>query len=107
MQLEEILNEGIKEGYSNGARYQTVILKCKKLHFDNVFEKYKIDIKSESHESQSYARLLKWTDNNGWCLIVEKNPKRDYQIDISYKTPVLKSSFKVIIDDLKKLIEHF
>jgi hypothetical protein len=69
--------------------------------------RFKISIKSESYKEQSYATLYKWTDQNGFASIVSKNPKRDYDIDLSHRTGYMQTAFKPIIDDLKKLAKEF
>lgn len=99
--MKVILNEGIKPSSSNGGRFQDVILTNDKK------EKFRIYILSESHESQSYARLYKWTDQKGWEIITSKNPKRDYGIDISYKSSYHVGAFDRIISDLTSIAKHF
>lgn len=101
MKLKKVLDTGIVKGNSNGERKQELI-------FENeVNEKYRITIESESYEAQSYARLCKWTNHEGWQQITSKNPKRDYNIDIAYKTDYSQSTFDPIIRDLKKIMAHF
>jgi hypothetical protein len=102
MKIKEIVNTGIKNKHSNGARDQEIILQV-----DTTKEKFKIFIHSESYEFQSYARLYKWNTVNGWNVINSVNPKTDYYIDLSYRTAYPQSSFDPIIRDFKKLIKVF
>lgn len=99
--MKVILNEGIKPSSSNGGRFQDVIL------VNDKKEKFRIYVLSESHESQSYARLSKWTSEKGWEIITSKNPKRDYGIDISYQSGYSQGSFNRIISDLTAIAKHF
>jgi hypothetical protein len=99
--MKVILNEGIKPSSSNGGRFQDIIIVNEKK------EKFRIYILSESHESQSYARLYKWTNEKGWEVITSKNPKRDYKIDISHQSGYPQSAFNRIISDLTAIAEHF
>lgn len=99
--MKVILNEGIKSSSSNGGRFQDIIIVNEKK------EKFRIYILSESHESQSYARLYKWTNEKGWEVITSKNPKRDYKIDISHQSGYPQSAFNRIISDLTAIAEHF
>lgn len=101
MKLKKVLDTGIKPGHSNGARIQEII-------FENeANEKYRVTIESESINSQSFARLYKWTNDNGWGLITARNPKRDYNIDISYKNDYSQLAFEPIVRDFKKIITRF
>ena len=43
----------------------------------------------------------------GWSIIHGKNPKKDYDIDISYSSNFSQNSFEPIIKDLKKLAKQF
>ena len=101
MILTEVRNEGIKKLHSNGKRRQEIIIKNDKE------EKFKIVIVSESYDFQSFARLSKWTDNDGWQVITSANPKKDYGIDIAYSSSYEPSAFKPIIEDFAQLIQEF
>jgi len=101
MKLKKVLDTGIKRGHSNGERTQEIIFENDKN------EKYRVYIESESYVDQSYARLYKWTNDNGWGLITSKNPKRDYNIDISYQENYSALTFEPIVRDLKKIICRF
>jgi hypothetical protein len=97
----KILSEtGIFNVHSNGGRSKTVIFKLGSYQF-------KIDILSESFASQSYARLYKWTEQSGFSLVTNKNPMRDYKIDVSYRDNYLQTTFDPIVRDLKKLAKNF
>jgi hypothetical protein len=88
----------IKKGSSNGSRSQTLLF----IDIQKVW--YKLIIHSESYDSQSHIRLYSSSDRNQWLLIKSENPKRDYNIDISYKDDFSTQSFKPIIDDYKKFL---
>ena len=91
----------IQDRSSNGGRFKEIIFKNDK------DEKFKLAILSESYVSQSYARLYKWTTENGFEIIKSKNPMKDFKIDISYRAGYLQSSFDPIVKDMMKLAEHF
>jgi hypothetical protein len=97
IKLFEIDDSGIVEVYSNSGKKQTVLIKTIKGTL------YKISILSESYESQSYAKLYV-KDSSGFSLIKNCNPKRDYNIELSYKKDYSKNSFSKIISDFKDLI---
>ena len=101
MKLKKVLDTGIKPGNSNGERKQEIIFE------NDTNEKYRITIESESYVDQSYARLQKWTNERGWELITARNPKRDYNIDISYSSNYSQTTFEPIVRDFKKIITRF
>lgn len=102
MKFKTIYNTGIQKlDDSNGSRtYVEVFTNDKE-------EQYKIEIKSESYISQSYAKLYKWSTTEGWLQIVNKNPKRQFGVDISYQDNFPANIFDYMIKDLKKLAESF
>jgi hypothetical protein len=105
MKFKTVLNTGITNGSSNGAKnYEEIFL-----DETNKFNKFRIYIHNESYISQSYARLSKWSDKDGWITIHSKNPEKDYKINISYRDKGTYSEdiFLPIINDLKKLAENF
>ena len=93
-----IFNSGIVNASSNGERHQTIIYTNAKN------EKFKICIGTFT---SSWASLLKWSDANGWCLIVQKHIKRDYKIDICYSDNYRSDVYKPIIDELTVLSSNF
>ena len=95
-----IVNEKIKEEHDNGGRTKTVIFKNDK------DEKFKITVHSESYASQSYAKLEKFTDKFNH-IHSSNNIKRDYNIDISYKSQYNTNVFDVIINEYMTLAENF
>lgn len=98
-----LLDSGMQSCSSNGGWKREII------YLDGKGGKFRIFILSESYESQSYARLYKWTDKEGWENITSKNPKKEYGIDVSYRRPeqVGADVFKPMITDLVKLSEAF
>jgi hypothetical protein len=103
MKFKTILNTGITNGNSNGGRnYEEIFT-------DEKNDKFRIYIHSESYKSQSYARLFKWSDKDGWLTIQSKNPENDYNINISYreKGTYSENVFDIIVKDLKQLAENF
>lgn len=100
MKLKIIEDTGIYKVNSNGIREQTLIFKLGLIQ-------YKISIRSDSIEEQSYAKLFKWTDKNGFSLIINKNPVKHYGLDISYKEKIEGTEFKKIIDDLVRIAKDF
>lgn len=101
MNWKTIVNTGIQKGSTNGSRtFEEIFVNEKN-------EKFRITIRSESYVPQSYARLSKWSEEKGWLVIHSKNPKRDYDIDISYHETFSVHSFDPIIYDLKKVAEIF
>lgn len=99
--MKLISDTGIQILRTNGGRAQTVIF------INDKQEKFKISIKSETHDFQSYAKLYKWSDSEGWLHIVTKNPKDFYGIKIAHVYPVNPKIFAPIINDLKKLSKNF
>ena len=95
--IEIIDDTGIVEKHSNGGRTQTILMK-----HNNLF--WKLIIHSESYIAQSYIRLYSSSTLDNWNLIKCGNPKRDYEIDISYRTQYLRSEFNIIIKDYKTLL---
>jgi hypothetical protein len=93
-------DSGILSFYRNGGYIQTFLFSLGESLF-------KIEILSESHADQSYAQLLKWTDQSGFCLIINKNPKKQFNIDVSSKSNVDPNAFKPIIEDLVKIARNF
>lgn len=98
--LKIIEDSGIVNVHSNGGRTRTIIFKIG-------VQQFKISIKSESYDFQSYARLYKWTEQNGFSQVIQKNPKRDFNVDISYSDRYTQSAFDSIIIYLKKLAKDF
>ena len=101
MKKKEIENSGILEAQINGGYRQEILFTLDKKN------KFKISIMSERHTSQSYAKLFKWTDKEGFALVISKNPKTQYNIDVAYKRNVNGAAFKSIIDDLARIAETF
>jgi len=103
--LEILENKGISSNHHNGAYRQTILFQIK--DSNKKTHNFKISINSESYEVQSYANLMKWTEDKGFAAIISNNPKRDYNIDVSYKPQVSPKVFQPIIDDLTKLAKKF
>ncbi len=82
----------------NGGRTRTIMYKV-----NNLF--WKLIIHSETYISQSYIKLYSSLTLDNWNLIKIGNPKKDYNIDISYSERFSDNVFDGIIDDYKKLIE--
>ncbi|MDQ1340805.1 MAG: hypothetical protein QG567_1963 [Campylobacterota bacterium] len=96
--FKEVSNSGVVDGYSNGSKTQEVLFK------DNA-SLFKIMIRSESHEKQSYA-TLKVITKEGWSTLSSCNPKRDFGVDWSYKpTGYNDGGFDRIIDHFYKIAE--
>lgn len=101
--LKTLKDSGIMSKHSNGGRTQEVIWKTP------YREKFRVLIHSESYDFQSYARLYKWNEqNNEWNIVTSANPKKDYDIDISYKNvPSYSLAFQPILNDFKKMAKEF
>ena len=95
--IEIIDDTGVVECHSNGGRTQTILMK-----HNNLF--WKLIIHSETYVAQSYIRLYSSSALDNWNIIKSGNPKRDYDIDISYRTHYPQSIFSRIINDYKSLI---
>ena len=95
--IEIIDDTGIVECHSNGGRTQTILMK-----HNNLF--WKLVIHSESYVAQSYIRLYSSSTLDSWNSIKSGNPKRDYDIDISYRNQYAQTVFSRIINDYKSLI---
>lgn len=97
-----IINETpIQKASTNGGREKEII-------YENIKkEKFKIHIISETYTSQSYAKLFKWSDTNGWLSIIWKNPKNDFNINISSSDTFNQNAFLPILIDLMKISENF
>ena len=95
--IEIIDDTGIVECHSNGGRTQTILMK-----HNNLF--WKLIIHSETYVAQSYIRLYSSSALDNWNIIKSGNPKRDYDIDISYRTHYPQSIFSRIINDYKTLL---
>ena len=95
-----IEDSGNKAGYSNGAWERTVLFRK-----DNI--RFKISIRCESHESQSYARLYKWTEQKGFECVIRKQPQRDYNIKCAHhnENEMYKGIFDPIVKDLMEIAE--
>ena len=89
---------GIMSIDRNGGRTRTIMYKV-----NNLF--WKLIIHSETYISQSYIKLYSSSTLDNWNLIKIGNPKKDYNIDISYSERFSDNVFDGIIDDYKKLIE--
>ena len=89
---------GIMSTDRNGGRTRTIMYKV-----NNLF--WKLIIHSETYISQSYIKLYSSSTLDNWNLIKNGNPKKDYNIDISYSERFSDNVFDGIIDDYKKLIE--
>ena len=89
---------GIMSTDRNGGRTRTIMYKV-----NNLF--WKLIIHSETYISQSYIKLYSSSTLDNWNLIKIGNPKKDYNIDISYSERFSDNVFDGIIDDYKKLIE--
>ena len=68
---------GIMSTDRNGGRTRTIMYKV-----NNLF--WKLIIHSETYISQSYIKLYSSLTLDNWNLIKIGNPKKDYNIDISY-----------------------
>ena len=101
LQINPIDDTGIVSGYRNGAKTQDILFRIGE-------NRYKISIRSETHDFQSFARLFKWTQGNGFEPLIDKNPKRDFGIDISgYRTESDKNAFEPIISNLEQVAQKF
>lgn len=95
---ELIDDTGIVENHSNGGRTRTILYKM-----GGTF--WKLIIHSESYNFQSYIRLYSSSTLDNWTLIKNGNPKKDYNIDISYSRSYTPYVFDGIIRDYKKIIK--
>lgn len=100
--FEILIEKQLYQGNSNGAWLYAITYKVNN-------KIWKIEINSESYVSQSYIRLYRLGNDEKWNLIHFGNPKRDYEIDISYKSEGAfpKNIFDGIIKDYKDLILKF
>lgn len=92
-------DSGIVKKHSNDGKTQTIIFKCNDRY-------WKLIIHSESYDFQSYIRLYTSSTLDNWNLVKKGNPKKDYNIDISY-IAYSQNVFSPIIEDYKKVIERF
>lgn len=99
LRFATIESSPIKEQKSNGGRFQTKT-------FTSGVNTFKIKILSESYESQSYATLSILGDN-GYEVLESYNPKRDFKIDIAYKTDYSKFAFAPILKHLEEIATKY
>ena len=97
-EIDLIDDTGIILTDRNGGRTRTIMYKV-----NNLF--WKLIIHSETYISQSYIKLYSSLTLDNWNLIKIGNPKKDYNIDISYSERFSDNVFDGIINDYKKLIE--
>lgn len=102
MKFKTIIDTGIKKKQINGARNQEIIWQVQETK-----EKFKVFIHSESYDNQSYARLYKWNDHDGWNLITSVNPNTDYPCGIAYQENYPPNIFIKIISDFKNIAKTF
>lgn len=95
--IEIIDDTGIEMKNSNGGRTQTILMK-----YNNTY--WKLVIHSESYWFQSYIRLYSSQSLENWNLIKHGNPKKDYDLDLSYRNDYKENVFFGIINDYKLLI---
>lgn len=95
--IEIIDDTGIVQENSNGGRTQTILMK-----YNDTY--WKLVIHSESYWFQSYIKLYSSQSLENWNLIKQGNPKRDYRLDISYRSDYKENIFFGIINDYKFLI---
>ena len=73
--------------------------------------RYRINIHTESVNRQSYAKLYKWTDKEGFELVISKDPSHYYgQCPTSYSQDwerKCKPLYEEIFNDLVSLAEKF
>ena len=100
--FKEIKDTGIFVSNKNGGRDQEILF-----YSEMTQERFRIFVHSESYDFQSYGRLYKWSEKNGWNLIHQVNPKRDYNIDLSYRNDYSQSAYTPIIKELKSIAKHF
>jgi len=82
---------------SNGGKNQQIIF-----NYNN--KTFKIAIRSESYDFQSYAKLSLLTIEKGFSLIINKNPETNYNINISYlDMKKVSNNFDCIIKDLTNI----
>jgi len=99
--INVIENTGAVSGFrSNHATLQKLIFRIGE-------HKFKISIRSECYDFQSFATLSKWTDAKGFEVIISKNPKRDYGIDASSMRSVPADVFEPIVVNLNRLAIEF
>lgn len=102
MTFKEIKNTGIKRLERNGSRDMEIIWEIKETK-----EKFRLFIHSESYDFQSYAKLSKWNDKDGWNVITSVNPHTDYNCNIAYSNQYRYTAFDPIIKDMKKIAKSF
>lgn len=98
--MKKIDDSGIFCVKSNDGKKQNILIE-----HNNVL--YKIEILSESYESQSYGRLLVLTDKNEFNCLKAINPERDYGISLAYRDNYSSNAFERIIKDFESLIKKF
>jgi hypothetical protein len=102
MKFRNIESTGIERNNdANGSRTYTSIFLNEK------DEQFMIDIRSESYKRQSYAKLFKWSQQQGWLIITTKNPHFHYNVDISFSNDFEQTVFDPIIKDLKEIAGFF
>jgi hypothetical protein len=98
IKIEIIDDTGIKESHSNGGRTRTILYKVNTRF-------WKLIIHSESYVSQSYVRLYSSSVLDNWSLIKNGNPKKDHEIDISYRTSYISNAFDGIVRHYQEIIK--
>lgn len=95
-----IEDSGNNSVYSNGAWERTLLFRK-----DNI--QFKISIRCESYEFQSYARLYKWTEQKGFECVIGKQPQCDYHINCAYRNEneMPKGIYDPIVKDLMEIAE--
>jgi hypothetical protein len=91
----------ITERQSNGGLFQQGIFKIGD-------SKFQIYIKTDSYNSQSEAKLSKWTETNGFSVIKSSNLLSEYGENPTHKEPRnVVDFFDKVWDKLEKLAKEF
>ena len=95
--MKTITDSGIVSQKSNNGHTQTLMIEEKNVLF-------RIIIHVESYDFQSYARLQVMNSDRKWTLLHSVIPK-DYDLTNFYLPSPSVEKYKVIINDLKKVIK--
>lgn len=98
MKTEIILRTNIEKSSSNGGLQQQILFSLIDEE-NNKKHNFKIQIRTDSVEHQSYAKLLAWTGNNGFEIVISRTLVEAYNQNPTYDSP---SSVKVFFDKVEK-----
>lgn len=83
--VDVVSDSGLVLNSNSGRTQELIFVVTHKRDIEHHGYTWKISVRSENYADQSHAYLYLLNKQNEWTLISSLNPKRNFNIDVSYK----------------------